>query len=250
MSLIITNDDNYKNIANAVRNKLCVDTEYKPSELAAAINTIPSSSDGTNNFKGILWTKIDENTKKPLSLKIVGYAGTLRSFNQDCYSLVEKIDFQCPEVHTIDSQAFNNLSNLEELTIPGYIKNVNYAAFNLCSHLKKVKIEHGVENLGQYVFQTCPIETLYLPNTLVSVNNSIRTNELKKVTLENEINCNNLSFVNATHLTAETLVAMLTALKDRTNEDVQYTFTLGSTNINKLTDEQKAIATNKNWILA
>jgi len=42
---------------------------------------------------------------------------------------------------------------------------------------------------------------------------------------------------------------MFTALADRTGQTA-YTLTLGATNLKKLSDEQKAIATDKNWTLA
>lgn len=42
MSIAITNDQNYSNIAAAIRAKLGVQTEYKPSEMAAAIGNIQS----------------------------------------------------------------------------------------------------------------------------------------------------------------------------------------------------------------
>jgi hypothetical protein len=44
-------------------------------------------------------------------------------------------------------------------------------------------------------------------------------------------------------------VSWLNALYDRTGLSA-YKLTMGSTNLNKLTNEQKAIATNKNWTLA
>ena len=51
------------------------------------------------------------------------------------------------------------------------------------------------------------------------------------------------------NLTVDSIVAMFNSLKDLTGTTAK-TLTLGSTNLAKLTDEQKAIATNKNWTLA
>ena len=48
-------------------------------------------------------------------------------------------------------------------------------------------------------------------------------------------------------LTVESIVSVLNALPQL--EDVPYTCAIGSANIVKLSDEQRAIATNKNWIL-
>ena len=52
-----------------------------------------------------------------------------------------------------------------------------------------------------------------------------------------------------TNLTRNCLLEMLNNLKDLTGATTK-TLTLGTTNLKKLTDEEKLIATNKNWILA
>ena len=49
-------------------------------------------------------------------------------------------------------------------------------------------------------------------------------------------------------LTVDSLVSVLNALQ-QLDEGTSYTCTIGSTNLAKLTDEQKAIATNKGWTL-
>ena len=40
MSIVLTDDTYYQDIANAIRNKNGTTTQYKPSEMAAAINAI------------------------------------------------------------------------------------------------------------------------------------------------------------------------------------------------------------------
>ena len=45
------------------------------------------------------------------------------------------------------------------------------------------------------------------------------------------------------------MVNIINALVDRSSTS-SYTLNLGSTNLAKLSPEQKAIATNKNWILS
>ena len=72
---------------------------------------------------------------------------------------------------------------------------------------------------------------------------------LTNVTLNGTLNCNRLSFSSSSKLTVDSLMNIINALVDRTGQN-NYTIYLGSTNLAKLTDEQKAVATNKNWILA
>ena len=54
---------------------------------------------------------------------------------------------------------------------------------------------------------------------------------------------------NSTLLSSSELVKIFNNLADLTNSSSQ-TLTLGTTLLAKLTDEEKAIATNKNWTLA
>lgn len=61
------------------------------------------------------------------------------------------------------------------------------------------------------------------------------------------VNSDDLHFAYCAYLTVESLVSILNSLVG--NPDIPYTVYLGNTNINKLTEEQKAIATNKNIIL-
>ena len=60
-----------------------------------------------------------------------------------------------------------------------------------------------------------------------------------------------LAIKNAPTLTVQSLMNVINILYDcRANgETTTRTVTLGTTNLNKLTDEQKAVATNKGWDL-
>ena len=76
---------------------------------------------------------------------------------------------------------------------------------------------------------------------------------LKTINLEDGFNANEFSVQKTDgvyiELTQENLIDILNALKDRTDEST-YKIYLGASNLAKLTEEQKAIATNKNWTLA
>ena len=72
---------------------------------------------------------------------------------------------------------------------------------------------------------------------------------MKDVILGQGFNASGFDISSSTLYSVDTLVAMLEALADRTGETA-YTLTIGTTNINKLTAEQRSIATNENWNLA
>lgn len=77
----------------------------------------------------------------------------------------------------------------------------------------------------------------------------IRHEKLTNVTLGDGFNCNGLDLSPSTKYSVDTIVSMLIALADRTGQTA-YTLKLGAKNLAKLSDEQKAIATDKNWTLA
>ena len=60
------------------------------------------------------------------------------------------------------------------------------------------------------------------------------------------IDMSNIGLNSSTELTVDSIVGLLNALPQ---SDKGYSFQIGSVNIAKLTDEQKAIATNKGWTL-
>ena len=72
---------------------------------------------------------------------------------------------------------------------------------------------------------------------------------LENVVLESGFNANGLDVSASSLFSVDTLVAMINALADRTGLEA-YTLTIGSTNLAKLSNEQIAIATQKNWTLA
>ena len=71
-------------------------------------------------------------------------------------------------------------------------------------------------------------------------------NTVENLELVGEIKNYNISFSGLTRLTHESLINILNALC----ENGTATCSLGSTNLAKLTDEEKAIATNKGWTLS
>ena len=132
-------------------------------------------------------------------------------------------------IATIGVTAFNFCSSLESINIPDSVTEIKDNAFYGCTSLIDMTISNTVAKLGKSVFTNC--------------------SKLTNVTLGDGFNCNGLDLSASTRYSVDTLVAILTALADRTGQTA-YTLTLGATNLAKLSDAQKAIATDKNWTLA
>ena len=68
------------------------------------------------------------------------------------------------------------------------------------------------------------------------------------IELQNGFNVS-ANFTSFPNLSADSLVKMINALKDLNGSSAK-SLTIGETNLAKLTSEQIAIATNKNWTLS
>ncbi len=73
---------------------------------------------------------------------------------------------------------------------------------------------------------------------------------LEEVIFEGEIGSNRLNLSACTKLTHASLMSIINCLVDYSASGTTYTVTLGATNLAKLTDSEKAIATQKGWTLA
>ena len=162
-------------------------------------------------------------------------------------------EFVVPSERTeIRYAALMRCSNLVNITFNNNINNIRESAFNMCAALKEIVIPVSVVALGYAAFASCTSMTdISIPNAIKSIGDKAFSNckSLLNVTLGNNFNCSNLDLSASTRYSVDTLVAMLTALADRTGQSA-YTLTIGATNLAKLSDDQRAIATDKNWTLA
>lgn len=145
-------------------------------------------------------------------------------------------------------------NNLKSVTFPSTLRTIGYQSFKGQSYITELVIPHGVTTISSNAFAGCNgVQRLYLPNTLTicSGNAFTPTSSMTSFEVEQDFNCelsSNVVFSNA-NLSVDVMVNVFNNLKDRTGETA-YTLTLGTENLNKLTSEQIAIATNKNWNLS
>ncbi|MGN1404600.1 MAG: leucine-rich repeat domain-containing protein [Ruminococcus sp.] len=127
-------------------------------------------------------------------------------------------------VDKIDAQAFLCAYCLTEVYIPDNITQIGNYAFQYCDTITRLHIPASVTTMGSLVFQYCT--------------------RLEHVTVGEGFACN-LDIGASTAYTADTLNGIIANLGTGS-----YTLTIGSTNLAKLTDAEKAVATNKGWTLA
>lgn len=203
---------------------------------------------------------------------------------EDCTSL-ESVDFETDDTLIYPSSyGFSKCTNLGndavmKITNHLYTDEVTQNCFSGCTGITDVTIAKtgdrmfvGCKNLAHCkildgetciytgLFNGCTsLTSIELPATIASVTSNALTNTGTSYFL---YNCTNLESVTvgegwnmsmrldvSSNLTVDSMVSIFNNLKDLTGETAK-TLTLGSTNLLKLTDEQRAIATNKNWTLA
>ena len=103
-----------------------------------------------------------------------------------------------------------------------------------------------------YVIKNCKeLYYLWIPNTItttIPANAIYGCDALEEIELQDGFNVS-ANFSNCTNLSTDSLIAMLNALKDLTGQTAK-SLTIGATNLAKLTNAQKGIATDKNWTLS
>lgn len=151
---------------------------------------------------------------------------------------------------SIGRDVFRGCSALYEINLPSSVLSVGATAFSE-SGITKITLPSNFPRLDSEMLREVPdLKYINLPKSLQSIGtrNFYNCARLEFVTIEQGFNCNNLNLSSSTLYSVETIVSWLEALADRTGETA-YTLTMGTTNLNKLTPEQIAIATNKNWNL-
>ena len=178
------------------------------------------------------------------------------------------------EVNAILGYAFNSCENLKTITIPDRVTTFGNYVFSY-SGLENFAFPRNIKDIGAYILAWCqslktltvygkmlPSNMCYLCKELTDITFNDNITDIKNnpfaycakitnVTVNGTIKITNsyLRFSDSPLLTVESMVSIMNALVSNVG-GTQYTVYFGTTNLNKLTAEQKAIATNKNIKLA
>lgn len=188
---------------------------------------------------------------------IISHVSSVNTYIFDKCNSLENV-----EVKYFWTNMFSNCTNLKTAKSIGVGSSgsTGNSVFQNDTALETVIISEGNTAIGTKVFYGCTsLKTVYLPSSITTAtkNSLTATNSyyafynctaLEDVQLGQDWNMS-LRLNVSNNLTVDSMVAMFNSLKDLTGETAK-TLTLGETNLAKLTDEQKAIAINKNWTLA
>lgn len=194
------------------------------------IRRVPDSMDFTvkSNIAGLFFNcysleEIPFNNKELATSSLQG------SF-KNCYSLSGDIIIKAPNCSLLNA-AFSYSLNIESITLETAPIMEFLETFYNCTNLKSI-----------YGFR--PSENAIYFNSVF-----IGCSSLKNLTFASDaVISNNLVLFYSNSLTVDSIMNVIDVLKDYTG-GTAHILQLGATNLAKLTDEQKAIATNKNWVL-
>ena len=242
-------------------------SNVKVMEMIVDKLTVPTSSNKQiiiQSNKYILNFKCTENTN------ITEISGRYAFYS--CSSLTS---INLPALTTISGyNAFYGCSSLTSINLPALTKISGGSAFYGCYPLTSINLPALTTISSNGVFSSCSsLTSINLPalttisdsSTFASCSSLISFlfyNTFSTLTKSQQftecINLKDLQLVTNwrwslnvkdTDLTHECIIDMFNKLKDLTGAD-SLTLTIGANNLAKVTDEEKLIATNKNWILA
>lgn len=189
------------------------------------------------------------------------YCSNLKDFNTELPNLEEggSMFYYCSNLSSwnIELPKLTDSSNM--FTSSGIINwnidlpNLTFSAnmFSNCSNLETFTSNMPLLKSSNYMFQYNYKLTSFTSDlsSLTSADGMFTScSKLTNITLTGTLNCDlRLSYSN--NITVDSLMSVINALVDLTGQDSK-TLTLGSTNLEKLSEEQKAVATNKNWVLS
>lgn len=208
-----------------------------------------------------------ENIKE--GVDILGVAGTYNPFPEHSYGGIYFVDWNdyygVPEQILIKNYTSRVSFGSTNLMLSIYLRKLlfenctgiyqisGYLTWSNLSSLEEVRLPEKLERVVDQFFlhNNTKLKKINIPSTLISIASAMlrACSALQDVTIENGFNCNNLDLSSSTLYSHDTILSWFNALADRTGQTA-YTLTIGTTNLNKMTTEEKAIATNKNWNLA
>ena len=172
-------------------------------------------------FSGYGW---DDTTYKPKYPIIPTNAEYMFAFSRISYA---DIDFsRCTNVNDILSYAYGMLVFTIDV-----------------SNCKNTTIARCFRHSALHTLDLTTDETIAYNGIFTS------TTKLTNLTITGTIGQNGFNVKDCTKLTHDSLMSIINALKDYSGSEQTYTITLGTTNLDKLSTEEKAIAQGKGWTL-
>ena len=184
MSKVLVTESYLTDIGNAIRSKNGSTSQYKPSEMAGAINDITTQDNTVLN--SILDRSISGDYVNDDLTETGGYAfANCNNLTTATFTKVTKIvknafsycrsleSISLPEVKEIEASSFNYCSSLESISMPkievlGSDKEL-YGIFNSSYKMTTINIPSTIQSIGKNVFKNTNITTINIDKPADSI---------------------------------------------------------------------------------
>ena len=245
-------------IANAVRAKLGTEQAYTLSELSENIDTVYQK--GKQTQTDAFWESAQKTSAGALRTDY-SYAFAGAMWNDETYlpkyniapSNCSNMFFHNYEIHspfkcsaypnapiTIDTSSSTSFDRFIYDCVVKAVPTINTTAATRLSSAFSYAV--GLETIDKLILKSDGSQTFS------SVFQGTTT--LENIVIEGTIGQNGFDVSPCTKLTHDSLLSIINALKDYSGTTTAKTVTLGATNLAKLTDAEKATATEKGWTLS
>lgn len=160
MAIVTTDNQYYTDIAAAIRTKSGTQEQYKPAQMAAAIESIPRGDDTVLN-------QVVEGSAVSLSLN-AGYVGRYKFYQSQ--NLIE-VNF--PKATIVMNNAFSLCTKLVKVNFPA-VTTIWDSVFSSCPALKTLVLP-SIKEFKQLALYNCGVDTLVLPSNTVCIAQNANT---------------------------------------------------------------------------
>ena len=184
MSKVLVTESYLTDIGNAIRSKNGSTSQYKPSEMAGAINDITAQDNTVLN--SVLNRSISGDYVNDDLTEVGGYAfANCNNLTTATFTKVTKIvknafsycrsleSISLPEVKEIEASSFNYCSSLESISMPkievlGSDKEL-YGIFNSSYKMTTINIPSTIQSIGKNVFKNTNLTNINIDKPADSI---------------------------------------------------------------------------------
>ena len=172
----------------------------------------------------------------------------LSGWNTSNVTGMSQMFYICSSITSLDLSGWNT-SNLDDIHNTfgscSSLTSLDLSGWNTSKVTRASSVFNGCSSLTSLNISNWNMSKVTMINAMFNNCSSLETINCNGLQLPN-INLSNIGLNSCSKLTVESIVGLLNALPQSTHN---YSFQIGQVNIDKLSEEQKAIATNKNWRL-
>ncbi len=239
----------YENVCNTIREKTGSSDLIKSGELTEKINEVFEK--GKQAEHSDFWDKYQNNGKRTNYDGVFFGKGWTEDTFKPKYDIVPTSIGHMFRGSNLNCDLVEHLENLG-VTLDFSKSNLFYYTF-YDANVKRIGVIDG-SNITTYqsAFVKCTaeiIDKIIVHPEATFTDTSFQMPNLEEIRFEGVIGKGGLNFSYSPLLSRDSLNNIIGTLKDISQTGENYTLILGNVNLNKLTDEEKAIATNKGWNL-